>query len=154
MLLSEEERFAETLDQGLKILDEVITIESGIFPQVEGVYNDNTGDGTGCAVFVLGHDAATNRTKPSITGYERSYGNNTLNINLFGETEQEGLDYDGWSLGTYTHNPSEDLTFKFKPQDGNDIVGANVGSIIFSSYYKINLIVNNKTIYIHLMYNI
>ena len=38
MLLSEEERFAETLDQGLKILDEVITKTKGDVIHGEDVF--------------------------------------------------------------------------------------------------------------------
>lgn len=125
------------------IFQKVQIAASGGLPQIEGIFNDNATIGTGCALFVLGHDLASmNPGAESPGGYldlkgvERygPFGDDVFNVNW-------DFNYNGFSLTSLNHQPYEELSFEFMSYtydpENNMLSYLNVGSIIFASYYDL-----------------
>ena len=114
---------------------------AGSLPQIEGMFNNNASNGSGAALFLLGHDIASmypeaNPDEESLdfymTGFNPYVGEDSFKVNMdFG--------YNGFSLVSLTHAPEENLRLSFDFFNTMwDMEGwVRVGSIVFASYYDI-----------------
>ena len=94
-----------------------------------GVFNDNTTDGSGAALFILGHEAKSQNALRGLWGNPYYSGAGNFNVNW-------ECEYDGWTMATITQNFAENMEFGWiDATDGASIRTINTGSIVYSNYY-------------------
>ncbi len=100
------------------------------FPHRAGIFNDNTADGSGAALFILGHHA---RDAGALRGLWGNPYSGDISVNW-------ECNYDGWTMASINQDFNVNMQFgwvdKEDAEEGlSTIRTINTGSIIYSSYY-------------------
>ena len=100
------------------------------FPHRAGIFNDNTADGSGAALFILGHHA---RDAGALRGLWGNPYSGDISVNW-------ECNYDGWTMASINQDFNVNMQFGWVDKDDAEaglstIRTINTGSIIYSSYY-------------------